>query len=253
MCTLVILRRPDHRWPVLIGANRDEMIERPWQPPGAPLARSAGGDCRARCSRRRFVARHQRLGGRCRGIEPNRLTRPGAGSCARAANWCWRRSIMPMRSMPPRPCRISNPTAYRTFNLIVADERDGFWLRHAGGRRVEIHPIKDGLSLIAAGESTISARRRLQLAIAGVSRLAGARTRSRGVDGVAAIARQSPGAAGRAGDRGDAFSHRRLRHGVERADRIASARGAGSAAGVPLCLVAAGTNPVAGDQPRLTG
>ena len=34
MCTLVILRRPDHRWPVLIGANRDEMIDRPWQPPG---------------------------------------------------------------------------------------------------------------------------------------------------------------------------------------------------------------------------
>jgi len=34
MCTLVILRRPDHRWPVLIGANRDEMIDRPWDPPG---------------------------------------------------------------------------------------------------------------------------------------------------------------------------------------------------------------------------
>ena len=34
MCTLVILRRPGHRWPVLIGANRDEMIDRPWEPPG---------------------------------------------------------------------------------------------------------------------------------------------------------------------------------------------------------------------------
>src|SRR6266481_1460273 len=34
MCTLVILRRPEHRWPVLIGANRDEMIDRPSQPPG---------------------------------------------------------------------------------------------------------------------------------------------------------------------------------------------------------------------------
>ena len=31
---MVILRRPGHRWPVLIGANRDEMIDRPWQPPG---------------------------------------------------------------------------------------------------------------------------------------------------------------------------------------------------------------------------
>src|SRR5262249_61951551 len=34
MCTLVILRRPQHRWPVLIGANRDEMIDRPSKPPG---------------------------------------------------------------------------------------------------------------------------------------------------------------------------------------------------------------------------
>ena len=33
MCTLVILRRPDHPWPVMIGANRDEMIGRPWLPP----------------------------------------------------------------------------------------------------------------------------------------------------------------------------------------------------------------------------
>ena len=53
MCTLVILRRPEHRWPVLIGANRDEMIDRPWDPPGrhwpdrpevvAGLDRLAGG------------------------------------------------------------------------------------------------------------------------------------------------------------------------------------------------------------------
>ena len=34
MCTLVILRRPEHAWPVVIGANRDEMIGRPAMPPG---------------------------------------------------------------------------------------------------------------------------------------------------------------------------------------------------------------------------
>src|SRR5947208_78569 len=34
MCTLVILRRPEHAWPVIIGANRDEMIDRPAKPPG---------------------------------------------------------------------------------------------------------------------------------------------------------------------------------------------------------------------------
>src|ERR1044071_8502091 len=34
MCTLVMLRRSEHDWPVIIGANRDEMIGRPAKPPG---------------------------------------------------------------------------------------------------------------------------------------------------------------------------------------------------------------------------
>ncbi len=34
MCSVVILRRPGHDWPVILGANRDEMSERPWLPPG---------------------------------------------------------------------------------------------------------------------------------------------------------------------------------------------------------------------------
>src|SRR5258708_23056514 len=33
MCTLVILRRPEHPWPVVIAANRDEMIDREWRAP----------------------------------------------------------------------------------------------------------------------------------------------------------------------------------------------------------------------------
>ncbi|MGH6912187.1 MAG: NRDE family protein, partial [Geminicoccales bacterium] len=34
MCTVVILRRPDTAWPLLLAANRDEMRSRPWRPPG---------------------------------------------------------------------------------------------------------------------------------------------------------------------------------------------------------------------------
>jgi len=34
MCTLVILRRPAHEWPLILAANRDEMAGRPWKPPG---------------------------------------------------------------------------------------------------------------------------------------------------------------------------------------------------------------------------
>ena len=34
MCTLVVLRRPDAAWPLLIAANRDELRSRPSRPPG---------------------------------------------------------------------------------------------------------------------------------------------------------------------------------------------------------------------------
>ena len=34
MCTVVILRRPGHPWPLVFAANRDEMLDRPWRPPG---------------------------------------------------------------------------------------------------------------------------------------------------------------------------------------------------------------------------
>ncbi len=34
MCTVVILRRPGHDWPLILAANRDEMTDRPWRPPG---------------------------------------------------------------------------------------------------------------------------------------------------------------------------------------------------------------------------
>jgi hypothetical protein len=58
-----------------------------------------------------------------------------------------------------------NPAAYRTFNLIVADNRDAFWLRHADTGHVEVRPIKDGLSIIAAGEIDDLRTRRLELAL----------------------------------------------------------------------------------------
>jgi hypothetical protein len=164
MCTLVILRRPDHRWPVLIGANRDEMTDRPWAPPGrhwpdrpevmAGLDLLAGGswlginDWGVAAA---VLNRHGSLGPaadrRSRGeLVLEALDHADAVAAAEALSYL-------------------DPGAYRTFNLIVADERDAFWLRHSGGTRVEAHPLKDGLSIIAAGDIDDLGTRRLQLAL----------------------------------------------------------------------------------------
>jgi hypothetical protein len=164
MCTLVILRRPDDRWPLLIGANRDEMIDRPWQPPD-----------------RHWPDRPEVVGG---------LDVLAGGSWLGINDWGVAAAALNRQgSLGPAPGRRSRgelvlealdhadavaaaealshlePEAYRSFNLIVADDRDAFWLRHAGGARVEVHPLDEGLSMIAAGEVNDLGTRRLELAL----------------------------------------------------------------------------------------
>jgi uncharacterized protein with NRDE domain len=164
MCTLVILRRPGHRWPVLIGANRDEMIDRPSKPPGrhwpdrpeviAGLDMLAGGswlginDWGVAAA---VLNRHGSLGPspdrRSRGeLVLEALDHADATAAAEALSYL-------------------DPEAYRTFNLIVADESRGFWLRYAGGPQIELKPLKDGLSMIAAGDLDDLATRRLEVAL----------------------------------------------------------------------------------------
>ena len=151
MCTLVILRRPEHAWPVLIAANRDEMIDRPAKPPG-----------------RHWPDRVEVIAG---------LDLLGGGSWLGLNDWGVAAAVLNRHgSLGPAPGQRSrgelvlealdhadaveaaaalsalDPAAYRSFNLIVADNRDAFWLRHAETGRIEARPLKDGLSIIAAGE-----------------------------------------------------------------------------------------------------
>jgi uncharacterized protein with NRDE domain len=163
MCTLVILRRPEHLWPLVIAANRDEMIDRPWRAPA-----------------RHWPDRAEVLGG---------MDLLAGGSWLGLNDWGVAAAVLNRHgSLGPSPDQRSrgelvlealdhadavaaaealshlDPRAYRTFNLIVADNRDGFWLRHAGGPHIELHPLPEGLSLIAAGDLDDPAARRLELA-----------------------------------------------------------------------------------------
>ena len=212
MCTLVILRRPEHEWPVIIGANRDEMIDRPALPPARhwPDRDEVVGGLD-------LLAGGSWLGVNDWGVAAAILNRHGslgpAPGCARAASWCSKRSTMPTRSPRPRRSSHLDPAAYRTFNLIVADNRDAFWLRHAGGGRVEAHPLQDGLSLIAAGDLDESETPRLALARPRFEVGAAARSRPRRVGRLGGSARRHRAPARRAGQRGAAVPHRaRIRH-----------------------------------------
>lgn len=149
MCTLVLLRRPHHPWPVLIGANRDEMASRPWDPPG-----------------RHWPDRADVIGGRDRSAGGSWLGVNDSGMVAAILNR--------IGTLGPAPGKRSrgelvldaldhadaaqaaeslaqlDGRAYRPFNMVLADNRDAFWLRADGGPRVTAHPIAAGLHMISA-------------------------------------------------------------------------------------------------------
>ncbi|HEY0205282.1 MAG TPA: NRDE family protein, partial [Acetobacteraceae bacterium] len=72
MCTVVLSLRPGHPWPLLLAANRDERVDRPWDPPAAHWPGRPG-----------VVAGRDRLGGGTwmamrNGLVAAVLNRPGS-------------------------------------------------------------------------------------------------------------------------------------------------------------------------------
>ncbi len=152
MCTLVILRRPDHDWPVLIAANRDEMAGRPWKAPGrhwpdraeviGGIDLESGGSWLARNDHGVVAAVLNRIG--TLGPAPGKRSRgelvldavdhPDAGAAAVAL-------------------ADLDPAAWRPFNLVVADNRSAWWLAaRPGARAIVAERIPDGLSMLTARE-----------------------------------------------------------------------------------------------------
>ncbi|MGF1593956.1 MAG: NRDE family protein [Kiloniellaceae bacterium] len=152
MCTLVILRRPDHDWPVILAANRDEMVDRPWAPPGrhwpdrpeaiAGLDRTAGGSW---------------LGMNDDGVVAAILNRRGSLGPAPGKR---SRGELVLEALDHADALTAaealaelDPGAYRSFNMVVADNRDAYWLRNAGTpetRVVEVAPLPAGLAMLTA-------------------------------------------------------------------------------------------------------
>lgn len=160
MCTLVILRRPAHRWPLLIAANRDEMATRPWKPPGrhwpdrpeviGGLDELAGGTWCALNDDGVVAA------------VLNRINTLGPAPGLRS------RGELPLEALDHAEAHVAaaaladlNPDAYRPFNLFVGDAREAFWIRlragddaNAGaegsGAAVDVLEIPEGYSMLTA-------------------------------------------------------------------------------------------------------
>ncbi|MBT3988931.1 MAG: hypothetical protein HON14_15265 [Rhodospirillaceae bacterium] len=154
MCTFAILRRPGHDWPVIIGANRDEMKDRPWHAPGRHwpdrLDVLAGKD---------DLAGGTWLGMNDFGVVAGVLNRRGSLGPKEGYR---SRGELPLEILDHADAAAAaealaeiNPNAYRPFNIVFADNRDAYWLRLAEthwGPHAEVKQIPPGISLITSSD-----------------------------------------------------------------------------------------------------
>jgi hypothetical protein len=150
MCTMVILRRPGHAWPLLIAANRDERNDRPWKPPGrhwpdrpevsGGLDLLAGGSWLALNDTGVIAGILNRRGS----LGPEAGKRSRGELVLEALDHADARdSVEALRDI--------DGDAYRPFNMAIVDNRDAYWIRHAGESvKVEIRPIPLGISMLTA-------------------------------------------------------------------------------------------------------
>jgi len=152
MCTLIILRRPDHKWPIIIGANRDELLARYWLAPArhwhdrpkvvGGLDKEAGGSW---------------LGINDYGVAAAILNR--TGTLGTEANKRTRGELVlealdhADSSSAAEALSSINGLAYRPFNMVIADNRDAFWVAHRCAQqsnKVDVQPIPFGLSMLTS-------------------------------------------------------------------------------------------------------
>ncbi|GLR68017.1 hypothetical protein GCM10010909_26980 [Acidocella aquatica] len=145
MCSIIL--RIDAQG-VFIGANRDEMVERAWEPPGefwpgviAGRDRLAGGTW---------------LGMNRHGVVAAVLNRTGTlGPAAGKRS----RGELPVMALGEASASAAaqvlaglDAGAYRPFNLVVADAAGAFLLRGLGEGKPDVARLGEGVTMITSGE-----------------------------------------------------------------------------------------------------
>ena len=149
MCTVVLLLRPGHALPVLVAANRDEMLDRAWDPPGAWWPDRPG-----------VVAGRDRSGGGTwmgvnrHGLVAAVLNRPGSLGPAPGKR---SRGELPLLALEHGSAAAAaaaivalDAGAWRSFNLVLADRTGAMVLCGLGRGRAETLALAPGLHMVTA-------------------------------------------------------------------------------------------------------
>jgi uncharacterized protein with NRDE domain len=157
VCTVVLLLRPGHAWPLLLAANRDERLDRPWDEPaphwpGHPAV--VGG--RDRLGGGTWMAMRTGTGAMPAraGMIAAVLNRPGSLGPLQGKR---SRGELPLFAMEHPTAAAAaeavaglNAAEFRTFNMVVADADGGWFIRGAGSGRPELRGLDPGLHIVTA-------------------------------------------------------------------------------------------------------
>jgi hypothetical protein len=149
MCTVVLLIRPGHAWPLILAANRDEMLARAWDLPAAYWHDQPG-----------VIAGRDRSGGGTwmgvnrHGVAAAVLNRQGSlGPAAGKRS----RGELPLLALAHRSAGeaaaalvAQDAAGWRSFNLVVADRHGAYFVRGLGNGHPDTRPLASGCHMVTA-------------------------------------------------------------------------------------------------------
>jgi hypothetical protein len=150
MCTVILLHRPGHAWPVLIAANRDERLDRRADPPGAWWPEHPG----------LVGGRDRSAGGTWMALNPagvvaTVLNRPGSLGPAPGKR---SRGVLPLLALERAASAGAaadlvaglDAAAWRPFNMVIADSEGGWFAKGLGEGRPILARLPEGVSMVTA-------------------------------------------------------------------------------------------------------
>ena len=143
MCTLLILYRPLHKWPLIIAGNRDEMKNRPSLSPGKHWMNDkniiAGKD---------LTAGGSWLGINNRGLIATILNRPNSLGPNKEKFSRGDIIINILKNKDIKTAlayiKLLDSTNWRPFNLFIANNKNAYWIKSTGKNKITINLISEG-------------------------------------------------------------------------------------------------------------
>ncbi len=148
MCTVIVSNDPGRPWPLLIAANRDERLDRPWQAPGRHWPEHPN-----------IVGGRDGLGGGSwlavndRGVAAAVLNRVGSLGPAPGKRT---RGDLPLVALAHDGAEAAaaaiaalDAGSFRSFNMVVADRQQAFYICGLGYGHAEVTPLHPGMHMIA--------------------------------------------------------------------------------------------------------